>query len=69
MRRSVTTERGVFGALTTGIYSNADLVANYEGYRFYRGLFTTASSRGSRRSCAGKMVTRCARAPSPGRIT
>ena len=42
MRRSVTTERGVFGALTTGIYSNADLVANYEGYRFYRGLFHDA---------------------------
>ncbi len=27
----------LFGA--TGSYSNADLVANYEGYRFYRSLF------------------------------
>ncbi len=32
-------ERWLFGALTTGVYSNADLVANYEGYLFYRGLF------------------------------
>ena len=39
MRRSVRTETGVFGSWTTGIYSNADLVANYEGYLFYRGLF------------------------------
>ncbi len=32
-------ERWFFGLLTTGAYSNADLVANYEGYRFYRSLF------------------------------
>ena len=25
--------------MTTGNYSNADLVANYEGHRFYRSLF------------------------------
>ena len=25
--------------MTTGSYSNADLVANFEGYRFYRSLF------------------------------
>lgn len=31
-------ERRFFGALTTGIYSNADLVANYEGMRFYLSL-------------------------------
>ncbi|MDX1380746.1 MAG: hypothetical protein R3233_06480 [Xanthomonadales bacterium] len=37
--RSAMTERQIFGRLTTGIYSNADLVANYEGYRFYRSLF------------------------------
>jgi hypothetical protein len=37
--RSAYTERAIFGALTTGTYSNADLVANYEGYRFYRSLF------------------------------
>ena len=39
MRRSVRTETGLFGRWTTGVYSNADLVANYEGYLFYRGLF------------------------------
>ncbi len=33
------TERALFGKLTTGSYSNADLVANYEGHRFYRSLF------------------------------
>ncbi|MCB1041628.1 MAG: hypothetical protein KDC35_01730 [Acidobacteria bacterium] len=37
-KRSAATERGIFGRATTGSYSNADLVANYEGYRFYRSL-------------------------------
>lgn len=37
--QSAYTERAIFGQLTTGSYSNADLVANYEGYRFYRSLF------------------------------
>lgn len=36
---SAFTERALFGQATTGVYSNADLVANYEGYRFYRSLF------------------------------
>lgn len=36
---SAYTERAIFGRMTTGSYSNADLVANYEGYRFYRSLF------------------------------
>ena len=38
-RWSVVTETGLFGRLTTGVLSNADLVANYEGHRFYRSLF------------------------------
>lgn len=37
--RSAYTEKAIFGQMTTGSYSNADLVANYEGYRFYRSLF------------------------------
>jgi len=37
--RSAYTEREIFGQMTTGVYSNADLVANYEGYLFYRSLF------------------------------
>lgn len=37
--RSAYTERAIFGQFTTGSYSNADLVANYEGYLFYRSLF------------------------------
>ncbi len=37
--KSAYTERAIFGQMTTGVYSNADLVANYEGYRFYRSLF------------------------------
>lgn len=36
---SAYTERAIFGQLSNGIYSNADLVANYEGHRFYRSLF------------------------------
>jgi len=38
-RQSVFTETAIFGSGTTGVFSNADLVANYEGYRFYRSLF------------------------------
>lgn len=38
-KQSAYTERAIFGSGTTGAYSNADLVANYEGYRFYRSLF------------------------------
>ena len=38
-KQSAFTERALFGQMTTGSYSNADLVANYEGYRFYRSLF------------------------------
>ena len=37
--QSAYTERALFGQMTTGSYSNADLVANYEGFRFYRSLF------------------------------
>jgi hypothetical protein len=36
---SAFTERALFGQMSTGVYSNADLVANFEGYRFYRSLF------------------------------
>ncbi len=38
-QHSAFTERAIFGRVTTGSYSNADLVANYEGHRFYRSLF------------------------------
>jgi hypothetical protein len=38
-KHSAFTERAIFGSGTTGSYSNADLVANFEGYRFYRSLF------------------------------
>ena len=37
--QSAYTERAIFGQMTTGSYSNADLVANYEGFLFYRSLF------------------------------
>jgi hypothetical protein len=39
-------ERWIFGQATTSVYSNADLVANWEGYRFYRSLFEDAVVRG-----------------------
>ena len=32
------TERTYYGTLLTGVYSNADLCANYAGMRFYQGL-------------------------------
>jgi hypothetical protein len=47
-RRSAYTERAIFGQFTTGVYSNADLVANYEGYRFYRSLFEDGIIEGKR---------------------
>ena len=37
--QSAFTERALFGRMSNGIYSNADLVANYEGHRFFRSLF------------------------------
>lgn len=37
--RSVFTEYVYWGMLTTGVYSNSDLVVNYEGLRFLLGLF------------------------------
>jgi len=43
---SAFTERAIFGQMTTGTYSNADLVANYEGHRFYRSLFEDDIVRG-----------------------
>lgn len=33
-------ESWLWGYFTTGVYSNADLVANYEGWRFYQSLFS-----------------------------
>jgi hypothetical protein len=38
-KRGVLTEKAIFGSGMTGSFSNADLVANYEGYLFYRSLF------------------------------
>lgn len=37
--QGVFAERWLFGQLTTGVFSNADLVANFEGWRFYQSLF------------------------------
>ena len=34
-----TSERTFFGSLVSGVFSNADLEANYAGMRFYQGLF------------------------------
>lgn len=34
-----TAEQWMWGELTSGVYSNADLIANYEGMRFYESLF------------------------------
>lgn len=38
VRFSLWTEQTFFGKWTTGVFSNADLVANYEGMRFYRSI-------------------------------
>ena len=46
LRRGAFNERWIFGQATTSVYSNADLVANYEGYRFYRSLFEDGAIEG-----------------------
>jgi len=38
-KQSAYAEWAVFGQMSNGNYSNADLVANYEGHRFFRSLF------------------------------
>ncbi|MFN0277284.1 MAG: hypothetical protein ACKVRN_01650 [Pyrinomonadaceae bacterium] len=38
------TERTYFGLLVSGVYSNADLFANYAGMKFYQGLTKTIST-------------------------
>lgn len=37
------TERGIWGLWTTGVFSYADLAANYDGMLFYTGLLTEGS--------------------------
>ena len=37
-------EKTFFGELTTGVYSYADLVSNYDGYRFWKRLFNSKIS-------------------------
>lgn len=39
IRLGVRNEASIFGSPFTGAFSNADLVANYEGFLFYRSLF------------------------------
>jgi hypothetical protein len=39
VRLGIRNEASIFGSPFTGSFSNADLVANYEGFLFYRGLF------------------------------
>ncbi len=38
-KQSAFAEWAVFGQMSNGNFSNADLVANYEGHRFFRSLF------------------------------
>jgi hypothetical protein len=42
------TENTYWGSITTGVFSNADLVANYEGYLFYRGLLEDGIANGQK---------------------
>lgn len=39
-------ENGLLGFVATGVYSNADLVANYTGFKFYRNLTETVTLKG-----------------------
>jgi len=39
-------ENGLLGFVATGVYSNADLVANYTGFKFYRNLTEPVTLKG-----------------------
>lgn len=39
IKKGLKTEKGFLGRATTGVLSNADLVANWEGYLMYKSLF------------------------------
>jgi hypothetical protein len=39
LAHGIRSESIYFGLMVAGVFSNADLVANYEGYRFYRSLY------------------------------
>ncbi len=43
VRYGTRTERMKWGMMTTGVFSYADLAANYDGYRFYRDLLQPGS--------------------------
>lgn len=43
----VEAEDGIFGMLVDGVYSNADLAANFAGFMFYRNLFHDMYFRGA----------------------
>ena len=49
------TERTYYGILTSGVYSNADLFANYAGLRFYEGLTRSTEIGGSTRPAMLKL--------------
>lgn len=44
LRIGISTERGVFGRQSTGVYSYADLAANYDGYFFWSDLLHSKKS-------------------------
>lgn len=48
LKRGAFAERWLFGLFTTGVYANADLVANYEGMLFYKGLLDNNIVKGKR---------------------
>lgn len=43
----VKSENGFFGRIVDGVYSNADLAANYAGFYFYQNLFRTVEINGA----------------------
>ncbi len=50
------TENTYFGFLVSGVYSNADLAANYAGFRFYKGLTQVQSIDGNIRKPISSLV-------------
>ena len=50
------TERTYYGLLTSGVYSNADLFANYVGLKFYEGLTRSIEINGTARPAMLKLA-------------
>jgi hypothetical protein len=56
VRSGVISEKTYFGTLVSGVYSNADLCANYAGMMFYQGLTGSIRTGGTERPATLQLI-------------